>query len=56
MTAGTRVRLTEAAQADFSDIGDRDGVVLRVDLTPVVRWRGIFGETSLKAELLEVIA
>ncbi len=39
----------------WPDIGTRTGVVLRVDGGVVVRWRGIEGETTLRAEELEMV-
>lgn len=58
MTLATlmRVRLTEGGRARFPDIGARDGVVLRMDGWPVIRFRGMECETRLPPEMLEVIA
>lgn len=53
VTAPDRVRLTFAARQRWPDIGTRIGVVLRVDQTPIVKWRGRDGETSVPAEDLE---
>jgi hypothetical protein len=53
LTALTAIRLRDPDR--FPDIGTRTGVVLRVDGGVVVRWRGIEGETTLRAEDLEMV-
>jgi hypothetical protein len=51
LTPLTTIRLRDPDR--FPDIGTRTGTVLRIDTGVVVRWRGIEGETTLRAEDLE---
>lgn len=48
LRALSRVNLTAAAAARFPDIGTREGVVLRVDGWPVVKWRGLEMECRIE--------
>jgi hypothetical protein len=49
----TTIRLRDPDQ--FPDVGTRHGTVLRVDAGVVVRWRGMQGETTLRADDLEMV-
>ncbi len=49
----TTIRLRDPDR--WPDIGTRTGIVLRVDGGVVVKWRGIEGETTLRAEELEMV-
>lgn len=51
MTPPCSIRLTPSAQALFPDIGDRSGVLLRVEGWAVVDWNGM--QARLPVECLQ---
>lgn len=53
MTPGQPVRLTPSARRLFPDIGDRTGLLLRVEGWAVTTWRGLDAETRIPLEHLE---